>query len=60
METPDGYWRVEQHELGRATWWRVYHAKTWLHDASTPELVEQMLGEDFPKLQPVDANPDVA
>lgn len=51
MQTPDGYWRVEQHHLGRATWYRVFHATTWLHDVPTIEDVERMLGEDFVQLQ---------
>lgn len=55
MQTPDGYWRVEVVKYGRRErWFRILHASTVVAEKASIATVQQILGDLYATLQPVD------
>jgi hypothetical protein len=56
MVTPDGYWRVEVVRHSRTQrWFRIIHATTVVAEKASIGTVQQILGDAYPTLEPVDA-----
>lgn len=56
LRTPDGYWRVEVvRYAGRQRWYRIIHGTTVVAERAGIGTVQDILGEDYASLEPVEA-----